>query len=267
MTVLYLVQFVLPLAIVAVTAFQTSAGPGVITSDLTLGNFHKVLTDSFYLEMLGRSFVLALGTAVLTVLLGYPIAWALARSRSWLRTLILVVVMTPLMTSSVVRSFGWMVLFDPESPILRLFGPLADERTGLMYTMPGLLIAMAHVLLPFMVLTLYGIIDRLDPTLEHASLNMGAGRVETFLRVTFPLTLGGVFAGMLLVFATAISTFVTPKLIGGTQYRVLATEIYEQSVQLLNWPLASAMALLLLLIAVLTNLVYVSLTRRIPGGG
>lgn len=260
---LFAVQFVLPLVIVAVTGFQRSSAPGRIEAVFTLENFTKILSDQHYLDMLGRSFSLAIGTAIAAALLGYPLAWGLARGPRWLKTMLLVLIMIPLMTSSVIRSFGWMVLFKEGSLYSTIFGAFADESTGLMYTLPGLIIAMAHVLLPFMVLTLYGVIDKLDPTLENASLNMGASRIGTFFRITFPLTMNGVIAGMLLVFATAISSFVTPKLIGGTQMRVLATEIYEQAIILLNWPLAAAMALTLMLVALGTAAIYSTVTNRL----
>lgn len=261
--ILFAIQFILPLCIVAVTGFQRSLAPGQIEPVFTLENFEKIFATPHYLSMLGRSFSLAVGTALVTAVLGYPLAWGLARGPKWLRNLLLVLVMIPLMTSSVIRSFGWMVLFKSGGVYATLFAPLADEATGLMYTLTGLIIAMAHVLLPFMVLTLYGVIDKLDPTLEIASLNMGASRIGTFFRVTLPLTMNGIIAGMVLVFASAISSFVTPKLIGGTQLRVLATEIYEQAIILLNWPLAAAMAITLMVVALGTTALYSALSNRV----
>ncbi|MDQ7908501.1 ABC transporter permease [Phytohabitans sp. ZYX-F-186] len=263
---LYAIQFVVPMALVAVTSFRRHESAGQM-GGFTTDNFTKILQDPYYLGMLGRSLLLAGETAVLTAVLGYPIAYALARGPRWLKVVLLVVVMVPLMTSSVVRSFGWMVLFARDGLFSTLAGPLGDGPAGLMYTSTGVLVATAHVLLPFMVLTLYGVLDRLNPTLVHASMNLGASRTGTFFRITLPLSMNGVVAGMLLVFATATSAFVTPQLIGGTRYRVAATEIYEQSINLLNWPLASAMAVLLVAIALLTMAVYTRLSRDTGGSG
>jgi len=260
---LYGVQFVLPLLIVAVMAFMTSDGTGVVRPTPTLDNFAKVLGDSYYLSLVGRSLLVALVTAITTAIIGYPIAWALARSRGVWRSLLLVAVMLPLMTSSVIRAFGWMVLFAPGTWFTTLFGGLATETTGLLYTFPGLIIAMTHMLLPMMILSLYGVIEKLEPSYEEAAATLGSGRVGRFLRIVLPLTTGGLVAGMLLVFASAASLFVTPRLIGGPKQRVLATEIYDQTIMLLNWPLASAMAVVLLVLAGLAGGVYSVMMRRV----
>lgn len=261
---LYGVQFMVPLAFVIYTSFRS--GDGSTDSGFTLAQFKEILTNDYYHQMLTRSVVLGLATALLAAVLGYPLAYAMTQCGRRARATIMALVLLPLLTSTVVRSFGWMVLLGGDGWFAKLAGPLANPRTGLMYSFAGVLIAMAHVLLPFMVMTLYGVLDKIDPTLRQASLNLGASRVQTFFKITFSLSLGGVVAGMLLVFSAAVSTFVTPQLIGGAQYRVIPTEVYDQAVNLQNWSIASALALLLMVAALLSMGLYTRLVRGIPGG-
>lgn len=216
----------------------------------TLDNYARFLTDSHYLSILFQTVVMGAEVALITLILGYPLAYWLARTSSRWKTLLLLMTVFPLLTSAVVRSFGWMVLLYRTglvSNVLRASG-LSRGPVELMYTQTGVVIAMAEVLLPFMVLTLYGVIQSIDRDLEHAAMNLGDSPTGAVLHVTLPLSTGGILAGSLLVFSLAISSFVTPSLIGGPRVQVMATTIYDQTISLLNWQFASAVAAILLLV-------------------
>lgn len=263
--ILYGVQFVLPLVVVLITSVRVAEGPGRMSADFSFASFQTILSESYFRDLFLRSLALAVSTALFAVLVGYPIAYALARGPRWARPILIVMVLVPWLTNSVVRAFGWTVLFAKDSWASTIAGPLASETTGLMYTFLGLLIAMVHVLLPFMVFAIYGVVDRIQPSLEEVSQSLGAGRLLTFVRVTLPLSVGGIVAGMLLVFGTAVSNFVTPAMLGGKRFRVLSVEVYDQALHLLNWPIASALAIGLMVIAVLTAVLYSRLTQTLRG--
>jgi putative spermidine/putrescine transport system permease protein len=199
-----------------------------------------------------------------TLLLGYPLAYWLARMQTRWKTLLLLMTMFPLLTSAVVRSFGWMVLLYRTglvSTLLRATG-LARGPVELMYSPPGVVIALTEVLLPFMVLTLYGVIQSIDGDLEAAAMNLGDRPLGALVHVTIPLSIGGILAGSLLVFSLSISSFVTPSLVGGPRVQVMATTIYDQTISLLNWQFASAVAAILLVVVLALAIGYSRVLER-----
>jgi putative spermidine/putrescine transport system permease protein len=252
---IYVLLFVLPQAGLLQSSFEpastsTAAAP-------SLEQYGRFLGDSHYLDILGRTLVLGGEVTLVTLVLGYPLAFWLARVETRWKTLLLLVTIFPLLTSAVVRSFGWMVLLyrtGPVSGALRALG--VPGPVELMYSMPGVVIAMSEVLLPFMVLTLYGVIRSIDPNLEEAAMSLGDGPLGTLRHVTLPLSLGGILAGSLLVFSLTISSFVTPSLVGGARVQLMATTVYEQTITLLNWPFASAISVVLLAVILGLALVY-----------
>jgi putative spermidine/putrescine transport system permease protein len=201
---------------------------------------------------------------LITLVLGYPLAYWLARLETRWKTVLLVMTIFPLLTSAVVRSFGWMVLLYRtglvNQVLLRL--GIVDAPLTLMYSLTGVVIALAEVLMPFMVLTLYGVIRGIDRNLEEAAMDLGAGPLTTVYRVTLPLSAGGILAGSLLVFSLAISSFVTPSLVGGPRVQVMATAIQEQTVSLLNWQFAATLAAILLVVVLALSLAYSRLVER-----
>jgi len=169
---------------------------------------------------------------------------------------------------AVVRSFGWMVLFFRDGVVSNLLLALGliDQPMQLMYTLTGVIIALAQVLLPLMVLTLHGVFKSIDPDLEHAAMSLGAPPWLALWLVTLRLARGGIIAGSLLVFSLAISAFATPALVGGARANVMATTIYEQTIELLDWPFASALSAILLVFVLVISLLYAkALDRRSAG--
>ena len=233
--------------------------------------YQRFLGDSFYLAMLART--LALGACVTLVCLvcGFPLAFWLARLESRWVPFLIMIASFPLWVSAVVRSFAWMVLLLRNglvSATLRDWG-LAPAGFQLMYTFAGVVIALAQVLLPLMVITLYAVIRSIDRDLENAAMNLGASPASAVWLVTLRLARGGIFAGSLLVFSLSISAFATPSLVGGARAQLMAVAIYEQTLELNDWPFAAAIAAILLVIALAIALVYGRLidTRSVPVRG
>lgn len=266
---LYGVQFLIPLGFLAVMSFWIPVAGGSPEPGFTLDNYREVIGDSFTLGIFWRTLWMSVVVSLLCLVLGFPVAYGIVRAPARLRVPLLLLVLLPFLTSAVIRSFGWMVLLADNGIVTRLLEPfgLAGGAAGLMNTMPGLVIAMTHVFLPIMILVLYGVLDRIDIRLEEAAANLGASRVAAFAHVVFPLALPGVLAGSLLVLTLSMSSFVTPAMIAGPRLRVVATEIYDQAVNLINWPLAAAMAILLMMLIIAVSAFYGRvLSRLVPGG-
>jgi ABC-type spermidine/putrescine transport system permease subunit I len=249
---IYLALFVWP----QVSLLATSVvGAG---QNLTAQHYARFMGDSYYWELLGRTLLLGISVTLITLVLGVPVAYVLARMQSRYASILLILTTFPLLVSAVVRSFGWMVLFFRDglvSNALLSLG-LIDRPLQLMYTMTGIIIALAQVLLPLMVLTLHGVFRSIDRDLEYAAMSLGAAPPLALWLVTLRLARGGIVAGSLLVFSLAISAFATPSLVGGARANVMATAIYEQTIEMLDWPFASALATILLVFVLALSIAY-----------
>jgi putative spermidine/putrescine transport system permease protein len=220
--------------------------------------YTRLLTDSYYLEIIGRTLALGFTVTLSTLVIGYPVAFFLARTRSRWRSWLTILVVFPLMLNLVVRTFGWIALLAQNGLVnqaLRALG-VVDSPVKLLFNFAGLLIAMTHIFLPFMVLVLIGAIQNIPRDVEDAARVLGASWGSTFCRVTLPLSAPGILSGSILVFVLTISALVTPRLLGGPTYQVMSTLIYDEFLQRLNWPAGSAQALLLTVMVL--ALVYLS---------
>jgi putative spermidine/putrescine transport system permease protein len=204
----------------------------------------------------------------LSLLVGYPLAHWMARMRSRLgHALLLMAVIAPMLTGIVVRTFAWMTLLADRGVIntaLAWLG-LIEKPLPLMYGELGVVVGLVHIYVPFMVLTLIGVIGRIDPALEEAARNLGAGRLRTFLEVTLPLSLPGILAGSLLVFALAISAYVTPVLLGGGNVLTLPMLIYQQVSASFNLGFAGALGVVLLAVSLALVVAYNAILGRLAG--
>jgi putative spermidine/putrescine transport system permease protein len=265
---LLLAVFLLPLFAMVPTSVQPYIPGKGIAEGFTTEHYVKALTDGYYLEIIGRT--LALGTIVtLTCLvLGYPLAFFLARTQSRWRPWLMLLVVFPLLLNLVVRTFGWIALLANRGLVndtLVALG-LIETPIKLLFNFSGLLIALTHIFLPFMVLVLVGVIRNLPRDVEDAARTLGAGWAATFFRVTLPLSLPGILAGSILVFVLTVSALVTPRLLGGPTYKVMSTLIYDQFLQLLNWPAGAALSFILTAIAVGLISLSSSVARRMGAG-
>lgn len=230
---------------------------------LTLANFQRFLTDGFYLGVLWRTIRLSLVITLICAAVGFPLAYIMARARPRLRLWLIVLVILPLMTSVVIRTFGWMVLLSRSGlipDILRDLG-LVGRSFAIMQTEAAIVIGMVQVLLPFMTLSILGVLTRVDQRLEEAARTMGCSFLQAIRYVVLPLSLPGIVAGSLLTFTLSASSFVTPNLLGGARIQVLAASIYRSVTQTLDWPFAAAQAVILFVGVLLLLVPYARITR------
>lgn len=231
------------------------------------GQYIKFLGDGFNMSVLGNTLWLGLEVTALTIVIGLPLAYLYTQVPArWQGPLMLVIVL-PLLTSSVVRTFAWVVILGRQGIIntaLLDIGLIADP-IKLLYTPGAVAVALAQIELPLMVLPLITALMNIDPNLRQASLALGAGHWRTFWQVTLPLSVPGLLAGSLLVFASSVSAFVTQTLVGGGQQMFMPYYMYQQAIQANNYPFAAAIAMLLLVCVLLVVVAINALGRRSKG--
>jgi len=218
----------------------------------TLANFARIFESPVYLHVLWLTFRVALVVTLAALLLGFPVAYVLARIDRAKSNLLMMLVLLPFWTSILVRTYAWMVLLGRQGLVNQALLALGfiEAPLRLLNTTFAVYVAMVHILLPFMILPLYSVIRGIDPNLLRAAEGLGASPFGVLRQVLLPLALPGVWAGSLLVFILALGFFITPALVGGPQDIMIAVLI-EQQVELFNWPFASALAVLLLAAALL----------------
>jgi putative spermidine/putrescine transport system permease protein/mannopine transport system permease protein len=225
-------------------------------------NYVRVFSDVAYLRAFSYTLEVALSVTALCLLIGYPLAYAIARARGVAQKLISILVLLPLWTSVVIRSYAWLILFQRKGALndLLLSMGLVKEPIDILQTSLAVEIGMVHILLPVMVLPLVASMMAVDPTLLRAGRILGARPPRLFFRVYLRLTLPGISAGCVLVFISALGFFITPSLLGGAQ-NAMAAVVIEQAVSVFfDWPLASALSTVLLLITIGIYLAYARLT-------
>jgi len=256
---LFLVFFILPLAVMALISVLTGNPVTETEVSFTLGNYGKLTKDIFYLDVLLVTFRIGFYTAAAALLIGYPLAFQMARTRSkTIRTLMLMAVLSPMLIGIVVRTYAWMTILSDQGVVnstLMEWGWIA-KPIHLMYNEFGICLALVHILTPFLILTLTGVIGRIDLSLEEAARNLGASKARTFWEVTLPLSMPGIMAGSLLVFALAISSYVTPILMGGFSVITLPILIYQQISGVFDFGLGGALGFILLLVSLVIVILY-----------
>jgi len=268
---LWLVVFlVIPLALIVVISFAARGQYGDVVYTFSLDKY-RALLDQQYLQILLDSLWIAFLTTVLTLLLGYPLAYFIARSGTRWKSLFLFLVLVPFWTNFLIRIYAWMILLRSEGVIagvmkaLGLMQGVGAQLFGLiqLYTPGAVLIGMVYEFLPFMVLPLYTSLEKLDVSLLEAAADLGARPWRAFLRVTLPLSLPGIVAGSILVFVPAMGMFVVPDLMGGAKTVLVGNLVRNQFLVARDWPLGSAASMVLMVLTLLVTLLY---TRRFGFG-
>ncbi|HZH50343.1 MAG TPA: ABC transporter permease [Microvirga sp.] len=242
------IGFIVPVLNLLRMSFNEALPGGGVRETVTLENWTGLFGDSFYVELVINSITVSLGITLATLVVSYPIALYLHRSTGRWRTFLTVLVISPLLTSAVVRTYGWIALLSDQGPVVSAIAALGFSPPRLMFNTTGVIIGLTEILMPYMILSLLAGFGRLDPRVEEAAMTLGAPPAKTFWRVVLPLTLPGIALGCLLCFVLAVSSFITPKLMGGGRVFLLATEIYDQAIVTLNWPLAATLSMLVLII-------------------
>lgn len=233
--------------------------------EFTLANYELLFSEPLFLKVIWRTIWISGAVAILTLLLGYPVAALMVRLKGWRAVLIAGCVLVPLWLSVLVRSYAWVVLLSRNGLIpvfLRDIG-LIDESVRLMFTDGAVVLATTHVLLPFMILPLFASLNSIPGELAAAARSLGASEVRTFLRITLPLSMPGIFAGTVLVFVLALGFFVTPQLVGGPNSMMASMLVSREATYGGNWGLAAALATLLFVCAITVVAVFAKLTAYI----
>jgi putative spermidine/putrescine transport system permease protein len=262
-TLFLAVYFFAPLVMLFWWSVRAPEGGG-----LTLANFQSLLTDPFFFQTLWLSLRLSFEVTAITLVLGFPLAYLYRNVGSAARLAILFVTLLPLLTSAVVRSFGWIVLLGKQGLINQglMAAGLTDAPIRLLFTVDGVRMALAQVQLPFMLLPLINALEQLDPSLEPAAVSLGASRFQAVMRVTLPLAMPGVVAGAILNFALTISAFITPAMVGGGSFIVMPTLVYQSAIVTLQWSKAATTALILLVVAMTVVWAGTAVARRWHSG-
>lgn len=236
--------YVVPLIVLLAASFQQAVG----VSGFSLAQYSEFFRDPVNLKVLKDTVLLGIQVTLGCLVLGYPVAYVYVNAPTAWKGILTFLILLPLLTSAVVRTFGWVVILGKQGLVnscLQSLGLIA-EPIKLLFTHHGVAIAMTQIQLPLMILPIVASLSQVDPRLAAASTSLGGGSWRTFWKIVFPLTLPGVISGCLLVFAITVSSFVTPSIIGGGQVMYMPTLIYQQAVVLLNGPFAAAVSAILL---------------------
>ncbi|CZT29369.1 ABC transporter permease [Pseudomonas cerasi] len=260
---LYIGLLVLPLGLTLVLSFNVfDYQVGVKSDSYTLANYMAVVTDSYFYEIFLRTFWISALVTLLCVLIGVPEAYILSRMGTPWRSIFLILILTPLLISVVVRAFGWSLLLGADGLINQVIQFMGGRPMKLLYTPFAVVIALVHVMLPFMIIPVWTSLQKLDSTAEQAALSLGASQAKVMRLIVLPQVMPGVLSGSLIVFGLAASSFAIPGLLGGRRLKMVATVIYDQYLSELNWPMGATLAVALLLVNLLVML---SWNRMIEG--
>ena len=236
-----------PFANIAMYSVHPYSPTKVFLPDLTFDNYLRIF-DLYYVRLFGRTLRLGLITTAVCVVLGYPLAYCLARARPRRHAVGLFLLIMPLMVSAVIRIFGWIVILCRKGLVNQALVVLGLEPVKLLYSETAVVIGLVNIFVPFMVLPIMASIERISPSLEEAAQNLGADWYRMFRRVILPLSLPGLISGCLLVYRLSISAFVTPALMGNSRERMAGQQIYDEVLVSFNWPGASSLSLTLVLV-------------------
>lgn len=228
-------------------------------------NYLRAATDPYYQQVLGTTLGIALLCTLLTLMLGFPAAYWLARLESRWKSLVTILTLFPLLVGNVVRSAGWMALLGNDGLInaTLLWLGVITTPLKLMYTPQAVVVGIIAVVLPYMILTLASVIESIPRNVEEAAANLGARPGAVFRRVVLPLALPGVAAGSILVFVLCMNTYATAILLGGPQFKMMAPAVYDQFIRANNWPFGAALAFILLAITMLFTVIgSIGIARR-----
>ncbi|WP_231137321.1 ABC transporter permease [Chromobacterium paludis] len=255
-----LLFFLIPSLIMLVAAFRQPGDYGGLAPlftmedgqrvwQLTLDNFHRLVEEPLYLELFAKSAGYALTTTVVCLVMAYPLAWLIARSGKKYRDLLLLLVILPFWSNFLIRIYAWMIILGPQSAFTKALNTvlvaMGFEPVRLLFTTFAVIVGLVYVHLPFMVLPLYANLEKHDMALLDAAQDLGANAWQRFWRVTWPLSLPGVFAGSALVFIPALGMFAIPDILGGTESIMIGNLIKQQILDTRDWPFGSVLSIML----------------------
>ena len=257
-----LVIVLFPLLYLVVLSFMSRDGAWGIALDFTLRNY-RLIGERVYLETFLQSLRLAFISTFLTALIGYPFGYCMARLNKTWKNRVLLLLIIPFWTSSLMRIYGWIIMFRANGVLdsfLMSLG-LIGEPLRLLYTYPAVTTGMVYVLVPFMIYSVYSSAEKLDLGLVEAARNLGASRLRAFLTVSFPLTTPGLFSGFVLTFIPSMGLFYLAEVLGGNRVVLVGNLIHEQVTKIHDWPFAAALSATLMILTSFLIWLYRKLTR------
>lgn len=235
-------------------------------------DFVEFFTDPFYLDILWTTIRVSLISTFVSLVLGYPTAYFMARTKSRMKKVMIIIILFPFLVSAVVRSYGWMVLLGTKGLVNQLLTGLGliEKPLKMLNTEFAVIVGMIHLLIPYMVLALLGVLQSIDPNVEYAAYSLGANPIQTFAKVVFPLSTPGIISGCVLVFTMSMTSYVTPKLLGGSKFRMMATMVVQEINVSFDWGAAAAISYILLAVILIIQLLVTLSTgkymKRMGGG-
>ena len=270
--IFFLVFFVIPVGLMFASSFNPQTlGQVSVTTELTLDNYIRFFSRSNYLVAAGRSMILGVVVAAVTLVIAYPMAFVIAKTENPARnTFLLILVLAAMQLDMVIRLYGMMVILGDNGLINQMLVGLGLRSEGnplqLMYNFLGVVLGLVQFALPFMILTLMGVIRGINSSLEEAARSLGASRRRAFFRVTFPMSMPGILAGSLLVFSLSISSYIVPALMGGFRVGVLPVHIFQQVADGARFQFGATIAVILFLLSAGAVAIYLRLGSRQSGG-
>ena len=259
---------VAPMLLILMYAFTTK-GNSVTTIQFTFSNFAKFFSDPIFLDVLKRSLIIAVATTIICIILGYPAAYIIANSEGRKKYMLIMLVTIPTWINMLVRTYAWMGMLQDDGLRNTILGFLGIGPIKMIHTGFAVILGMVYNFIPFMILQIYTSLTKMDKSLLEAASDLGANKVQAFLRVTLPLSLPGVISGITLVFLPAVSSFFIPKLLGGGQYVLIGNVIENQFLTSGDWNFGSAISLIMAVIIMISMYVTKKLDKgeEMMGGG
>ena len=258
-------MLILPMVLIALYSV-TEPGNTIISFTLTLDHYVRFFTDPDFLIILWRSLWIAVKTTIICLLIGYPVAFFIARSQEKVQNILVLCITIPMWINMLVRTYAWIGLLSEGGLIQRIFSLFGYSGSELLYTEGAVLLGMVYNFLPFMILQINTSLCKMDHSLLDASADLGANPVQAFWRVTFPLSLPGVINGITLVFLPAVSSFYIPKLHGGGKYFLIGNMIENQFITVGEWNFGSAISMIMAVIMMLLMMTVRKVEIRNQGG-
>ena len=251
-----------PLVYMLILSFLTRAETWGVINALTFRNYLKIL-EPVYRNTFWESLKLALATTGLVIVIGYPFGYFMAKLEPNRRSFMMMLIMIPFWTSSLIRLYGWMVIFRANGILDKLFMGIGITETPLklLYTYPAVLVGMVYALLPFMILSVYSSVEKMDWTLVEAARDLGASKTQAFITVTLKLTLPGLLTGVILTFIPSMGLFFIADILGGNKIVLIGNVIQEQLMKVHDWPFAAALSVILMVMTSLMIWTYRKVTK------
>lgn len=270
-TVLAVLTVLIPIVYMLRVSFYTPSNISAFGEGFTLENYINILTDPFYLNIMGRTVIVGLGTGIFCTVIGYPVAFYMSRLSSRKQQIMTMLLVAPLYTSIIIRCYAWIVILGSNGIVNNILGLFGIKSLDLLYNYFSVYTGLVYVFLAYMILSIFNVLITIKPDVEEGSMVMGASPIRTFAEVTFPLSLPGVFSGFLLVFVLSMGAYVVPATLGGTKMGLIPNYVYSSVIENFNWTHGSALAFIYIIITIVVLALYFfvvsKFTKHLTGAG